>query len=62
MTLECDKSFPCTNVSLDGVKTAENFVVNNTECTAKGVEPAQPIGCNATAVVVGAAAARGPVA
>ena len=45
VTLQCNSRFPCANVTLDGVKTTADFVVNNTDCTARGVAPAKATGC-----------------
>ena len=45
VTLECASDFPCTNVSFEGVKTAQNFVVNSTNCTAIDVGTGRATGC-----------------
>ena len=45
VTLECARSFPCINVSFDGVKTTRNFATNNTQCTAVAVRPGTATGC-----------------
>ena len=52
VTLKCASDFPCTNVSFEGVKSAQNFVVNNTECTAVDVGPGRATGCRPARTLV----------
>ena len=39
VTLECNKKFPCENVSLDGVQMSSDMVCENVECSATDVGP-----------------------
>ena len=39
VTLECNKKFPCKNVSLDGVQMSSDMVCANVECSATDVGP-----------------------
>lgn len=48
ITLKCDRSSPCTNISFDSVQTNYNFVVNHTQCNAVDVSPGLAVGCSSS--------------